>query len=64
MCLLLVILLLLVFSIRLNVVEWSLCSRKYHPGYTYHIRSDDQSVELRRCFEQDVVCNNEEREQN
>ncbi len=29
---------------------------------TYHIRSDDQSVELRRCFEQDLACNNKERE--
>ncbi|CAF3512046.1 unnamed protein product [Rotaria sp. Silwood1] len=33
-----------------------------HPGYQYHIQSDDQSIELRSCFEQDPVCINNEYE--
>jgi hypothetical protein len=56
---------LLIFSTRYcanELDEWSSCSVKCQPGYTYRIRSDDQLIELRSCIEQDSECINYERE--
>ena len=57
---LILILSLLIVLIRCDI-EWSPCSSKCRPGYTYRIRSDDQSIELRSCFEQDRACIDNER---
>ncbi|CAF1236507.1 unnamed protein product [Adineta steineri] len=55
---------LFIFSIKCHIderTEWSPCSNKCHPGYSYNIRSFDKSIELRSCLEQDLVCINDER---